>query len=138
MIKVLFGVSDTQECRRAIDTIVKFFGDRKDVELTLLHVSQDIVVYAQSGVVNYETIENIEHEKSNEILNEFDQAFKENGLVCQKILRTGNPIDIMLEIANEYDLLVIGASESSLLYRIFSSHQNSFVNSSPIPVLVAK
>ncbi|MDD7345541.1 universal stress protein [Helicobacter sp.] len=138
MIKVLFGVSDTQECRRAIDTIVKFFGDRKDVELTLLHVSQDIVVYAQSGVVNYETIENIEHEKSNEILNEFDQAFKESGLVCQKILRTGNPIDIMLEIANEYDLLVIGASESSLLYRIFSSHQNSFVNSSPIPVLVAK
>lgn len=138
MIKVLFGVSDTQECRRAIDTIVKFFGDRKDVELTLLHVSQDIVVYAQSGVVNYETIENIEHEKSNEILNEFDQAFKKNGLVCQKILRTGNPIDIMLEIANEYDLLVIGASESSLLYRIFSSHQNSFVNSSPIPVLVAK
>lgn len=138
MIKVLFGVSDTQECRRAIDTIVKFFGDRKDVEFTLLHVSQDIVVYAQSGVVNYETIENIEHEKSNEILNEFDQAFKENGLVCQKILRTGNPIDIMLEIANEYDLLVIGASESSLLYRIFSSHQNSFVNSSPIPVLVAK
>ena len=138
MIKVLFGVSDTQECRRAIDTIVKFFGDRKDVELTLLHVSQDIVVYAQSGVVNYETIENIEHEKSNEILNEFEQAFKENGLKCQKILRTGNPIDIMLEIANEYDLLVIGASESSLLYRIFSSHQNSFVNSSPIPVLVAK
>ncbi|PAU99488.1 universal stress protein [Helicobacter sp. TUL] len=138
MIKVLFGVSDTQECRRAIDTIVKFFGDRKDVELTLLHVSQDIVVYAQSGVVNYETIENIEHEKSNEILNEFEQAFKENGLTCQKILRTGNPIDIMLEIANEYDLLVIGASESSLLYRIFSSHQNSFVNSSPIPVLVAK
>lgn len=138
MIKVLFGVSDTQECRRAIDTIIKFFGDRKDVELTLLHVSQDIVVYAQSGVVNYETIENIEHEKSNEILNEFEQAFKENGLACQKILRTGNPIDIMLEIANEYDLLVIGASESSLLYRIFSSHQNSFVNSSPIPVLVAK
>ncbi|MFC3868220.1 universal stress protein [Helicobacter equorum] len=138
MIKVLFGVSDTQECRRAIDTIVKFFGDRKDVELTLLHVSQDIVVYAQSGVVNYETIENIEYEKSNEILNEFEQAFKENGLTCQKILRTGNPIDIMLEIANEYDLLVIGASESSLLYRIFSSHQNSFVNSSPIPVLVAK
>ncbi|WP_394950382.1 universal stress protein [uncultured Helicobacter sp.] len=138
MIKVLFGVSDTQECRRAIDTIIKFFGDRKDVELTLLHVSQDIVVYAQSGVVNYETIENIEHEKSNEILNEFEQAFKENGLTCQKILRTGNPIDIMLEIANEYDLLVIGASESSLLYRIFSSHQNSFVNSSPIPVLVAK
>ena len=138
MTKLLFGVSDTQECRRAIDTIIKLFGEREDVELTLLHVSQDIVVYAQSGVVNYETIENIEHEKSNEILNEFEESFKKGGLVCKKILRTGNPIDIMLEIANDYDLLVIGASESSLLYRIFSSHQNSFVNSSPNPVLVAK
>ncbi|WP_334088000.1 universal stress protein, partial [Helicobacter typhlonius] len=37
-----------------------------------------------------------------------------------------------------YDLLIIGASESSLLHRIFNSHQNSFINSSPIPVLVAK
>lgn len=138
MTKLLFGVSDTQECRRAIDTIIKLFGEREDVELTLLHVSQDIVVYAQSGVVNYETIENIEHEKSNEILNEFEETFNKGGLACKKILRTGNPIDIMLEIANDYDLLVIGASESSLLYRIFSSHQNSFVNSSPIPVLVAK
>ena len=26
MTKLLFGVSDTQECRRAIQTIIKFFG----------------------------------------------------------------------------------------------------------------
>ena len=138
MTKLLFGVSDTEECRRAIGTIRKLFGKREDVELTLLHVSEEIIVYAQSGIVNYETIENIENERSNEILNEFENTFKNEGITCKKILRTGNPIDVVLEIANEYDLLVIGASESSLLYRIFSSHQNSFINSSPIPVLVAK
>lgn len=138
MTKLLFGVSDTQECRRAVKTIMKFFGHRKGVELTLLHVSPEIVVYAESGMVDYGIIEKIESEKSNDILNEFEDAFKEQGIACQKMLKTGNPIDVVLDIINDYDLLVIGASESSLLHRIFNSHQNSFINSSPIPVLVAK
>ena len=138
MTKLLFGVSDTQECRRAIQTIIKFFGHRDEIELTLLHVTPEIVVYAESGIVDYGTIENIENEKSNNILKEFEQCFNQEGIVCQKILKTGNPIDVVLEIVNEYDLLVIGASESSLLHRILNSHQNSFINSSPIPVLVAK
>ena len=138
MTKLLFGVSDTQECRRAIQTIIKFFGHRDEIELTLLHVTPEIVVYAESGIVDYGTIENIENEKSNAILNEFESAFNKEGFACQKILKTGNPIDVVLEIVNNYDLLIIGASESSLLHRIFNSHQNSFINSSPIPVLVAK
>lgn len=138
MTKLLFGVSDTQECRRAIQTIIKFFGHRDEIELTLLHVTPEIVVYAESGIVDYGTIENIENEKSNAILNEFESAFNKEGIACQKILKTGNPIDVVLEIVNNYDLLIIGTSESSLLHRIFNSHQNSFINSSPIPVLVAK
>ncbi len=138
MAKLLFGVSDTDECRQAIKTIIKLFGHRQEVELTLLHVTPEVLVYAESGIVDYGTIEHIEQEKSNEILDEFEQTFKAEGITCKKILRTGNPIDVVLEIANQYDLLVIGASESSLLYRMFSSHQNSFINSSPIPVLVAK
>ncbi len=138
MTKLLFGVSDTQECRRAIQTIIIFFWHRDEIELTLLHVTPEIVVYAESGIVDYGTIENIENEKSNAILNEFESAFNKEGIACQKILKTGNPIDVVLEIVNNYDLLIIGASESSLLHRIFNSHQNSFINSSPIPVLVAK
>ena len=138
MTKLLFGVSDTQECRRAIQTIIRFFGHREEIALTLLHITPEIVVYAESGIVDYGTIENIENEKSNAILNEFEQAFNKEGIACQKILKTGNPIDVVLEIVNNYDLLIIGASESSLLHRIFNSHQNSFINSSPIPVLVAK
>lgn len=138
MVKMLFGVSDTEECRRAIKTIVNLFGHRDEIELTLLHVTPEVLVYAESGIVDYGTIESIEKQKSNEILDEFERTFNQEGLHCQKILRTGNPIDVVLEIAVEYNLLVIGASEASLLHRIFNSHQNSFINSSPIPVLVAK
>lgn len=136
--KILFGVSDTQECRRAIQTIIRFFGHRDEIELTLLHVTPEIIVYAESGVVDYGTIESIENEKSQKILKEFEHSFNEEGITCKTMLKTGNPVDVALEIINQYDLLVIGASESSLLHRIFNSHQNGFINSSPIPVLVAK
>lgn len=137
MKKLLFGVSDTQECRRAIDTIASLFGNRQDLELTLLHVKPDSIVYAESGMVDYSVCAH--HEDNPEcIIDGFAKELENKGFACKKILKTGNPIDVVLDIANDYDLLIIGASESSLLYRIFGSHQNSFVNASPIPVLVAK
>ncbi|RDU73781.1 universal stress protein [Helicobacter aurati] len=137
-IKILFGVSDTEECRKAIPTIIKLFARRSEIELTLLHVIPETIVLAESGIVDYASLEHLKQEESNEILNKFASIFNNEGIICKKILRNGNPIDVVLEIANEFDLLVIGASESSLLLRIFNSHQNSFINSSPIPVLVAK
>ncbi|RDU59889.1 universal stress protein [Helicobacter didelphidarum] len=137
-IKILFGVSDTDECRKAIPTIIKLFAKRNETELTLLHVKAETIVLAESGIVDYTSLEHIQEMESNEILQEFTEVFSKEGLICKKILKNGNPIDVVLEIANQYDLLVIGASESSMLRRIFNSHQNSFINSSPIPVLVAK
>lgn len=137
-IRILFGVSDTDECRKAIPTIVKLFAKRNEIELTLLHVSPDNIIFAESGIVDYTSLDSVQQEESNAILREFAQVFNSEGIVCRKLLKSGNPVDVVLEIANDYDLLVIGASESSLLYRIFNSHQNSFINSSPIPVLVAK
>lgn len=137
-IKILFGVSDTDECRKAAPTIIKLFSKRSEIELTLLHVSAETIVLAESGIVDYASLESVQQEESNEILNEFANIFSKEGIACKKILKNGNPIDVVLEIANDYDLLVIGASESSMLKRIFNSHQNSFINSSPIPVLVAK
>lgn len=137
-IKILFGISDTEECRKAIPTIIKLFARRSEIELTLLHVIPETIVLAESGIVDYASLEHLQQEESNEILNEFANVFNKEGILCKKILRNGNPVDVVLEIANEFDLLVIGASESSLLHRIFNSHQNSFINSSPIPVLVAK
>lgn len=139
MKKILFGVHDTEECRQAIHTINRLFGDQKEsIELTLLHVIPETIIYAESGIVDYEMIEDRENHESQRILQSFFNSFKDLGFTCQTLLKTGNPIDMVLEIASEYDLLVIGASESSLLYRIFNSHQNSFVNASPISVLVAK
>lgn len=139
MKKLLFGVHDTDECRQAIAAIARIFSEQKQsIELTLLHVIPETIIYAESGIVDYEMIEDRETDESQKILQSFYNEFQAMGFTCKKLLKTGNPIDVVLEIASDYELLIIGASESSLLHRIFNSHQNSFVNASPISVLVAK
>lgn len=137
MIKILFGVSDTSECRKAIDTVAKLFKNRGDVELTLLHVSSDTTLLTEAGIIDYTALAEGDG-TTNDILDEFEQAFCNRSFECKKVLRNGNPLDTLLDIASEYDLLVIGSSEGSAIKRFFNSHQNSFVNSSPIPILVSK
>ncbi|CBG40584.1 universal stress protein [Helicobacter mustelae] len=139
MKNILFGVHDTEECRQAINTIARLFGDQKEsLEITLLHVIPETIIHTESGIIDYEMIEEKEQEEGQKILQEFAHAFYELGFSCKKILKNGDPIDKVLEAARDYELLIIGASESSFLHRIFNSHQDSFVNASPISVLVAK
>ncbi|WP_104749969.1 universal stress protein [Helicobacter cynogastricus] len=138
MLRVLFGISDTQECRAGLDAALKLFVKLKGVHLTLVHVSPEVLIYPESGIMNYSQAEVIAHEQSNQLLEEFSELFKQEGISCDGLLKVGNPVDVILEMAPGFDLLVIGASESSAFYKIFGSHQNSFIDNSPIPVLVAK
>ncbi|GMB93279.1 universal stress protein [Helicobacter bizzozeronii] len=138
MLRVLFGISQTQECRSGVDVAIRLFAKFKDVHLTLVHVSPEVLVYPESGIMNYSQTEFIANEQSSQLLEEFIQLFNQEGIACESVLKTGSPVDVILEMAPSFDLLVIGASESSTFYKIFGSHQNSFIDNSPIPVLVAK
>ncbi|PAF50744.1 universal stress protein [Helicobacter sp. 13S00401-1] len=138
MLKVLFGVSDTEECKKAIPAIMKIFGHREDVVVHLMHVVANTVVFAESGIVDYSAIEEPQEEESNEVLNYFADTLTKEGVRCKRYLRHGDPIDIILEESHMHDLLVIGDSEHSFLHKVFSSHGSSFIHNSPIPVLIAK
>lgn len=138
MKKILFGVSDTKECRKAVDCLVRLFSDIDDFNITLLRVVSEVLVYAESGVYGYDDIASAQHIESDELLNEFEAKFLGHNIKVNKIIKRGNAVDILLELANEHDLLVIGETESSILHRIFNSHQDLFISASPIPVLIAK
>lgn len=137
MKKILFGVSDTKECRRAISCLVKLFSGISEFEITLLRVINEVVVYAESGIYDYSNDEPIDVE-NDELLAEFEREFSKHTMKINKLIKKGNAADILLDLANEFDLLVIGESEQSLLHRIFNSNQDLFISSSPIPVLIAK
>lgn len=138
MKKILFGVSDTNECRKAVDCLVKLFSGIESFNITLLRVVSEVLVYAESGVYDYDDIASVQNVESDELLNEFEAKFLEHNIKVSKMIKRGNAADILLELANDHDLLVIGESESSILHRIFNSHQDLFISASPIPVLIAK
>lgn len=141
MKNLLFAVNDTHECERAAQSLLTLF-ENQEIALTLLHVTPETILHAESGLIGYEVIEQYEAGESEKILKSFEEILRRDSrsqnFEIKTLLKNGNPIDIVLEIADGYDLLVIGSSEQGLLHRIFSSHQDSFVNASPISVLVAK
>ncbi|EFX43513.1 hypothetical protein HSUHS1_0165 [Helicobacter suis HS1] len=138
MLRVLFGISDTQECRSGVDAAIRLFSRIKGVHFTLVHVSPEVLIYPESGIMNYSQTEVVANEQSSKLIEEFTQLFTQQQIACEAVLKMGNPVDVVLEMAPGFDLLVIGASESSMFYKLFGSHQNSFIDNSPIPVLVAK
>lgn len=138
MKKILFGVSDTSECRKAIDCLVKLFSGITEFEITLLRVVADVLVYAEAGVYNYNNLADAQNIESDELLKEFEAKFLSHNIKTHKVIKQGNAADVLLELATNHDLLVIGESESSILHRIFNSHQDLFISASPIPVLIAK
>lgn len=138
MKKILFGVSDTNECRKAVDCLVKLFSGIASFEITLLRVVADVLVYAEAGVYNYNNLADVENIEDDELLKEFEAKFLAHNIKTHKVIKQGNAADVLLELASNHDLLVIGESESSILHRIFNSHQDLFISASPIPVLIAK
>lgn len=138
MKKILFGVSDTEECRHAVDCLVKLFSGIAEFEISLLRVVSEVLVYAESGVYDYENIAATQNAESDALLGEFEAKFLAHNIKTHKIIKRGNAADVLLELAQNHDLLVIGESESSILHRIFNSHQDLFISASPIPVLIAK
>lgn len=138
MKKILFGVSDTDECRHAVDCLVKLFSGVAEFEITLLRVVSEVLVYAESGVYDYNDMVSAQNAESDALLGEFEEKFLAHNIKVHKTIKRGNAADVLLELANDHDLLVIGESESSILHRIFNSHQDLFISASPIPVLIAK
>ncbi|GHS31268.1 universal stress protein [Helicobacter pylori] len=137
-MNILFGISDTQECYNAIKFAVKLAHSLKEVRFTLLHVSMEVFIYSESGMMDYGQTEALEEEKAKALLKQFEDAFKKENIECESVLKSGDLINVVLDMAKDYDLLLIGASESNLLYRLFISHQNSLVEQSSIPVVIAK
>lgn len=137
MKKILFGVSDTKECKKAVSCLINLFEGVSEFEITLLHVISEVVVYAESGIYDFNNKID-ESAESDDLLVEFEEEFLKHNIKVKKVIKKGNAADVLIEFASEYDMLVIGESEQSILHRIFNSHQDLFISASPIPVLIAK
>lgn len=96
-----------------------------------------MVVYAENGIYDFNNKIGDDAE-SDDLLGEFKEEFLRHKINVKKVVKKGSTADVLIEFANDYDLLVIGESEQSILHRIFDSHQDLFISASQIPVLIAK
>ncbi len=62
-MNILFGISDTQECYNAIKFAVKLAHSLKEVRFTLLHVSMEVFIYSESGMMDYGTNRSLRRRK---------------------------------------------------------------------------
>ncbi len=138
MKKLLFAIDDTEACERAAQYILDMFGKDADGTLTLIHVKPEFMLYGEAVLAAYDEIEMKEEEKAKLLTQKFSTFFTEKGINPFVVIKEGEPVEMVLEEAKDYNLLIIGSSENSFLNKIFASHQDDFIQKAPIPVLIVK
>ena len=138
MKKILFAIDDTKACQKAARFIVDFFGKDERFSITLVHVKTPIMLYGEAALAAYEEIEKKESKDCSQLLENFVGIFRDNNIDAESNMLEGEAVEEVLEYSKDYNLLVIGHSESSIWNSIFSSNQSSFSEKSPIPILIVK
>lgn len=136
--KILFAIDDTESCERASEFLVRFFGDRSDCSIMLVHVKTPTVLYGEAALAAYNEIEEKEQTVTDKIMDKFVSVFSKNHIVVETKILEGEAVSEVLSLAGGYDLLVIGQSGDNFWNKIFSTNQNDFSVKSPIPILIVK
>lgn len=137
MKKILFAIDDTPECERAAQFLLDFFSDGYD--FTLIHIKADFVLYGDAVLASYDESGDQEEERAKEVIDKFSGFFTSRGYQQPKtLLKEGEPVQQVLDEAEDYDMLVIGKSADSFFNKIFSSNQDDFITKAPVPVLLVK
>lgn len=83
MKRILFGVSDTKECKKAVNRLVNLFEGYKRIWNNLLHVVQEMVVYAENGIYDFNNKIGDDAE-SDDLLGEFEEEFLRHKINVKK------------------------------------------------------
>lgn len=138
MKKLLFAIDDTEVCERAAQYILEMFGKDPDCTLTLIHAKPEFMLYGEAVLAAYDEIDLKAEEKARALVEKFSNFFTERGVNPYVLLKKGDPVEMVLQEASNHNLLIIGASESSFLNKLFTSHQDDFIEQAPIPLLIVK
>lgn len=144
MKNILVAVDGSENAERALMK-AKEIGKAFNSEITILHVVE-IVTRTAYDYMNEEALERKNQlekdikENSKKLLETYMDEFKDyNNLVCTS-MKSGQPGDIILEVAEDgHSLLVIGSRGLGAVSRlVLGSVSHKVVNHSKIPVLVVK
>lgn len=139
MLDILFCVNESEECHRASKKARAMFPSHLGYNFTLLHISPEIIFYAESGIVDYKSIEDKENAKIDALFDTFKREFEADGYTHVNTLHMSDKLEVVMKnIQDKYALIVIGDTEEGFFHRLFASNMLKFIEVATIPILIAK
>ncbi|MGM0603982.1 MAG: universal stress protein [Bacillota bacterium] len=150
MKKILVAVDGSESSKRAAEKGA-LIAESLGAEVTLMNVITETVTTPASGVsssMSIETLQEVMDQKEQEIkdiaekiLREDAQYFEERGVEVKKVMRYGNPADVICNYAEEkgFDMIVMADKGHGGVKRfLLGSISDKVVRHAQISVLVVK
>ncbi len=141
-MKILIPVDGSANSQRAIDHVIKYVGELKDVpQLSLLNVQWNVASGNVKFFINQETINDYYREQGMAALKSARVAFDTAALPYQYHISIGTPAEAIVQYANEQkvDQIVMGRQgESGLQTLLLGSVVNKVLHLTSCPVLLVK
>ena len=153
MKKVLLAVDETKGSKAALNTFLDLFSCMRPDTVILLNVQQfggksvlhdrisDTDISALLEVVKGTEIQEILDRKSKDILESCKKSLEDNGVKGIKtVIKAGHPAEEILKIAKEEGagMIIMGSKGKRMHTVLLGSISREVVNSSEIPVLIAR
>ncbi|WXG39587.1 MAG: universal stress protein [Candidatus Freyarchaeum deiterrae] len=140
--KIMVGTDGSETAKKAVDNAIELC---KSLGAELIAVSA-VNMAPVSGIEKtdgktYNKIRDEFEQHANEILDEVEKKAAKENLMFKRIVKLGDPADVIVEQAKreKADLIVIGTKGLMGVQRVvLGSHAEKIVRWSPIPVLVVR
>ena len=153
MKKVLLAVDDTKGSHSALNTFIDLFSCMRPDTVVLLNVQQfggksvlhdrisDTDISVLLEVVKGTEIQEILDRRSKDILESFKKSLEDHGVKGIKtVVKAGHPAEEILKTAKEEDagMIIMGSKGKRMHTVLLGSISREVVNSSEVPVLIAR
>lgn len=142
MLKLLVAVDGSDHARRAIEAVASMARAGAPVEVTLLSVREEPVIYGDLPVVSIDEIEATQKKIQDKLLAEAESHARNCGLALRPVQRAvGLAGPEIVRVANELkvDQIVMGTHGRGAMGSLFlGSVSQRVIHLSTVPVLLVK
>ncbi len=140
--KVLIPYDASEHSKRAVDTAINLFSEKKGVEFGIIHVMSPIPEIYQAQISRLDVDLNaVVINSGQEIIQEAKKQLESAGFLVKEYIEIGNPAQEICRIAHEfnYEMIIMGSRGLGQFKEFFlGSVSHQIIQHSKLPVLIVK
>jgi nucleotide-binding universal stress UspA family protein len=142
MLNMLIAVDGSDHARRAIDAVAGMARAGAPLEVTLLHVREEPIIYGDLPVVSIDEIEATQKMIQDKLLAEAESHARKSGLTLrptQRAMGLAAPEIVRVATEMQADQVVMGTHGRGAMGTLFlGSVSQRVIHLAPMPVLLVK